>query len=462
MIVWGGGGWITYCHCMDPECDGLSCMGPFFQHSGARYDPTADAWSTASSMGAAPVARTGHSAVWTGSEMIVWGGAVAHCDSVDGNLDCYAYDYQDGGARYDPSTDTWTSISSGTNAPTPRSGHTAVWTGTKMVIWGGSVYGYPESTGARYDPASDAWSAIAMVNAPTARIGQTTVWTGSEMVVWGGYPSDATACSNTGARYDPTDDVWIPTSTGENVPAGRCGHTAVWTGDSMIVWGGSNSEYLNSGSRYDVSTDTWAETSVAGAPTPRSSHTAVWTGNSMIVWGGYGGAATNTGARYSQETPDMVDDDGDGFSECLGDCNDGNGAISPGAPEICDLLDNDCDGAVDNAPAPGQSPSELIDLLDGTTVLIWTPLTDSTSYDVVRGDLGTLRASGLGAAIQACLANDATQTSLVLGDSPDIGTGFFYLIRGVNCAGPGSYDSGDPSQIGSRDPGIASSPFTCP
>ena len=41
-----------------------------------------------------------------------------------------------------------------------------------------------------------------------------------------------------------------------------------------------------------------------------------------------------------------VDGDGDGYPACAGDCDDGNSSISPIAPELCDLLDNDCDGAL--------------------------------------------------------------------------------------------------------------------
>jgi len=44
--------------------------------------------------------------------------------------------------------------------------------------------------------------------------------------------------------------------------------------------------------------------------------------------------------------PSVLDGDGDGYSPADGDCNDGNDAMFPGNAEICDGLDNDCDGAL--------------------------------------------------------------------------------------------------------------------
>jgi hypothetical protein len=41
------------------------------------------------------------------------------------------------------------------------------------------------------------------------------------------------------------------------------------------------------------------------------------------------------------------DIDGDGYSICNGDCDDSNPAINPGAQEVCDGLDNDCNGQTD-------------------------------------------------------------------------------------------------------------------
>jgi len=55
--------------------------------------------------------------------MIVWGGY--------GNNG-----YLNNGGRYNPSTDSWTAIST-SNAPSPRSNHTAVWAGSEMIVWGG-------------------------------------------------------------------------------------------------------------------------------------------------------------------------------------------------------------------------------------------------------------------------------------------------------------------------------------
>jgi hypothetical protein len=47
-----------------------------------------------------------------------------------------------------------------------------------------------------------------------------------------------------------------------------------------------------------------------------------------------------------------ADDDGDGVSIGAGDCDDGDAAIRPGATEVCDGVDQDCDRDVDEAVAP--------------------------------------------------------------------------------------------------------------
>src|SRR5439155_1670602 len=133
-------------------------------------------------------------------------------------------------------------------------------------------------------PGTDSWTATSTTSAPAARQQHTAVWTGTEMIVWGGLGS--TGVLNTGGRYNPGTDSWTATST-TSAPAGRYLHTAVWSGSEMIVWGGSNgSGSLNTGVRYSASlsapgTDNWTATSTTSAPAGRERHTAVWTGTEM-------------------------------------------------------------------------------------------------------------------------------------------------------------------------------------
>jgi uncharacterized repeat protein (TIGR01451 family) len=267
MIIWGGGK----------------------QNSGARYNPATDTWTPTSTTNV-PSHRSAHTAVWTGTEMIVWGGCERHFDFCGTN---------DGG-RYNPVSDTWARISI-TNAPSARSRHVAVWTGSKMIIWAGVHHEYnnqarPINSGGVYDLATDSWTTMNATNAPErGGSGFTVVWTGSEMIAWGGNTS-------VGGRYNPDTNTWTPTNP-LNAPSPRTDHTAVWTGTEMIVWGGTNGAgSLNTGGRYNPANDSWTPTSTTNAPSPRYLHTAVWTGTEMIVWGGSNPLPTNTGGRYNPST----------------------------------------------------------------------------------------------------------------------------------------------------------------
>ncbi|MCP3977960.1 MAG: hypothetical protein GY716_01335 [bacterium] len=424
MIVWGG-------------------FGPGSLHSGGRYDPGADSWSPTSTGPSVPAARSNHAAVWTGAEMIVWGGAASGIGYTqtggryDPATDSWAptsigtgaptarssltavwtgvemivwggYDtwYANTGGRYDPMSDSWTPTSTGAGVPDGRHGHTAVWSGTEMIVWGGRSLGPQEvNTGGRYNPVTDGWTSTSTdPGVPTARDDHTAVWSGTEMIVWGGISSD-----NTGGRYDPATDAWTPTSTASGTPGGRTRHTAVWTGTEMIVWGGYSGGDLRTGGRYDPGTDNWTPTS-SSAPQARDRHTAVWTDVEMVIWGGY----SNTGGRYDPASDSWfgtptgdgvpegradhtavwtgskmivwggglnsggllclcdggavivsysdVDEDGYGDSfasscepiaghvDVDGDCDDSNDTIYPGATELCDGLNNDCSSG--NWPTP--------------------------------------------------------------------------------------------------------------
>ena len=60
------------------------------------------------------------------------------------------------------------------------------------------------------DPSTDFWTATSTTNAPAGREYHTAVWTGSEMIVWGGV--SGFSYSNTGGRYNPGTDTWTSTS----------------------------------------------------------------------------------------------------------------------------------------------------------------------------------------------------------------------------------------------------------
>src|SRR5205823_131341 len=101
-----------------------------------------------------------------------------------------------------PSTDSW-AVTSVSGPPTARSAHTAVWTGSEMIVWGGANKGVGFlNSGGRYNPSTDSWVATTLSGAPIARSHHTAVWTGSEMIVWGGSDGpDVTNNFNTGGRY---------------------------------------------------------------------------------------------------------------------------------------------------------------------------------------------------------------------------------------------------------------------
>ena len=170
-----------------------------------------------------------------------------------------------------------------------------------------------------------------------------------------------------------------------------------------------------------------------------------------------------------------TDLDGDGFPDLYGDpeccpdglacdCNDGNPNVHPGALEVCNGIDDDCNAATDDVALPGAVALGPFEKLPGTTGIEWPTLAVATRYDVVRGDVTTLRDSGgsFSAATEACLADElaGNHTEDPLDPAPE--SGFWYLIRAANCTGVGSYDTSDATQAAPRDAGIAASGHACP
>jgi hypothetical protein len=271
LLVWGGA---------------LSLGGQYI-NSGSMYDPEADAWHAISTIGV-PEARANHSSVWTGTEMLVWGGKGAR-------------GFLGTGGRFNPLTQVWRPMAE-VGAPAPRSGHIAIWTGRRLLVWGGENTTGLLNDGALYDPVPDTWAPLVLPGVPEPRTAATAVWTGTQVLIWGGQGS--AGLLNTGAalsftaQYTPAN--WTPLSL-LNAPSARRFHSAVWTGHKLLIWGGEqHNAPLADGAAYDLFNASWETLPAIRAPLARFKHSAVWTGEEMVLFGGTTGSADlSTGAAFN-------------------------------------------------------------------------------------------------------------------------------------------------------------------
>ena len=438
MVIWGGR------QGLDGVCE----------ESGGRYCLATDSWRATSTGANVPSARYCQTAIWTGAEMIIWGGQDAN-DYVLGT-----------GGRYNPADNSWKPGPSGTNAPSARSGHTAVWTGTEMTVWGGrDGAGGSINTGGRYNPSSDTWASTSIgTNCPSARLGHSAVWTGTVMIIWGGVQYDASTYSytflNTGGRYNPSSDSWLSTSTGTNVPSVRDGHTAVWTGSQMIIWGGNNGNTdLNTGGRYTLSTNSWQPTSTGvNLPSARFGHAAVWTGTKMLVWGGSLNVGTGGGYNPSSNSWQSIPAGG---GAPLG--RYGHSAIWTSSAMIVwggeinlDFPLGSGGRYMPSGPVPSEVPNtSLFWDSTGKDTLSWSSASCATGYRVYRGAPSDLVNLNTGAS--ACRAYDGTSTTTgaVLTADPPAGSFYWYLAVGYDASGEG------PAGQGSYEPRMVLNTGTC-
>ncbi|WP_198653415.1 Kelch repeat-containing protein [Actinocorallia populi] len=217
----------------------------------------------------APIpARSSHTAVWTGEEMLVWGGQGAPDDP----RDSYATLLTDG-AAYDPDSDTWRVM-----AKSPLSGRTgqnAVWTGSVLLIWGGDAHRKKLKDGAAYDPAKNTWTALP--DAPDARSGAQTAWTGTEALFIGGSGSSPKG----GVGYNPATGTWRALPD----PPFRSYNwsTSVWTGEELLFFIQTSASHGVLGAAYDPAHDDWRKL----PPGPVAAGAAsglVWAGDRAVFF----------------------------------------------------------------------------------------------------------------------------------------------------------------------------------
>lgn len=210
----------------DFQSSPLPSPSPTPSPTGIRLGTLAGTWATVAD---APIqGRQGHTAVWTGSEMIVWGGEPGPA-TVD---DARTSDGADG-AAYDPISDTWRLL-----PPAPVKGrllHSAVWTGREMVVWGGrALDGSPSADGAAYDPVTNRWQMLAP--APLVSSGsQAIVWARDQLIVVDGAVVDSNGPVHlSAASYDAVTGVWTAVP-GLDLPSANA-FSLAWTGNDIVLF----------------------------------------------------------------------------------------------------------------------------------------------------------------------------------------------------------------------------------
>jgi len=292
--------------------------------------------------------RSNHVAVWSGSEVVIFGGVSGTHDSPP----------LTSGLAYNPSTGEWRDIAPAPIAVSSWPRSQAAWDGRRMVVAGmttadGSATAQDDSTAwgvtiLTYYPEQDRWHVStplpqderygvgAMVATGTEVIlaggdtnaprddawaydldsetwrqlpppgiipveGIAGVWTGSEAIFVGGY---ARGTNNIPAvAYDPRSDNWRGLTSGPGPWIE--GHELVWTGTNVLLHSGNaGPSHPNKITLYNPETDTWASSS----PLPiRATEdlASAWTGDNLILWGGYatyGAGESAEGAVYDPST----------------------------------------------------------------------------------------------------------------------------------------------------------------
>jgi hypothetical protein len=203
-------------------------------------------------------------------------------------------------AIYDPATNTWTLVTATTNAPSPRWGATAVWTGTQILVFGGraTTSGPALMDGASYDPATQQWSPIAPGLA--GHVHAVGGASSSQAVFWGGWGATTTTLVAGAERYNIGTNSWQPASIIGTVPGPLQDPAWAFTGTNLYVFGGSmgGTTRTNQAWSYSLTTNSWTTLASAGT-TVRSGSFGAWDTHSFFVWGGRDAtAARNDGWYY--------------------------------------------------------------------------------------------------------------------------------------------------------------------
>lgn len=217
--------------------------------------------------------------------------------------------------RWDPISNTGIVMSA--RLPTSTLGMSAIYDGSDIYLFGGRVLDVPSNAIYKYSPLEDSFTKMKSV-LPMPLSDTSAIWDGSNAYIFGGQTMNAFVWNqdlyavNTDLilKFSPSDDLLLPSTS-------RLAHalhdsTAVWTGDTAILFGGQARAALGSPAtstsnfiyRFKPSSGQ-STTSLKKLPEARRSSYAAWTGSAAYVFGGFsirdvGGqpSAASSIARY--------------------------------------------------------------------------------------------------------------------------------------------------------------------
>jgi N-acetylneuraminic acid mutarotase len=197
FLFWGGGNrTINTGFCGGPYPD---CPITPLTNRGLRYNPGNNSWDTINLINA-PSARYMHKAIWTGTEIVVWGGRSKATDSAQYFLNT--------GARYNPTTNIWTTLPVSASFDGREKFSMQMIGNGRFIIWGGRSIEHKSRTiinpcnstpilfnydsvknfanGRIYNLNSNSWTEMSAVNAPSGRFNHSGTGVGFQFYVAGG------------------------------------------------------------------------------------------------------------------------------------------------------------------------------------------------------------------------------------------------------------------------------------
>ena len=205
--------------------------------SGFSYSPATDEWTR---MPKAPFGPMGAS-VWTGDEAIFL--------NTGTNYKPAGKPRPIRALAFDPVDESWRRLPP---APLRVKNSDAIWTGSEVIVWGGGGHSAPAADGVAYDPATGSWhkipqAPIALNNVNLAWTGSEMIAFGSRLDV-GNHASTRVAV---GVAYDPATNSWrrIADSKLSPRPKPRAGLAGAWSPTTTARTTSSTTPRLTAGRR---------------------------------------------------------------------------------------------------------------------------------------------------------------------------------------------------------------------